>query len=201
MPTNPSVAGEAQTQIGSQCGQENIDINTTTFTSREMPTTLFLMPKKDKKENPKTKPRSNPKSTPQNQTQRNANANQMANSAQNSSDEEILAATEEMENRDRLKKVQEAKKREEEERTKKKLLAVKPPKEKEGNLSDEELLSAALALEHLQRGQGEEEHPHHNQEPGHHDDGVHRGEQQEGQAQVGRDAQHFPDHKPSSDIA
>ena len=83
----------------------------------KMPTTLFCMAKKDKKENPKTKsnpkPRSNPKPTPQNQTQRNANPNPMANSAQNSSDEEILAATEEMEKRDRLNMVKEAMMKEE----------------------------------------------------------------------------------------
>ena len=75
--------------------------------------------------------------------------------AQNSSDEEMLVAALELEKSRRLKKAQELKRKEAEERDKR--------KKAEGDIifeseDDEELLEAALALEH---GQGVHQHPEH----------------------------------------
>ena len=131
LPSTPSEAREAQTKTRGQSDHEDIYIDITTPSSIEMPTTLFLMAKKGKKENPEnpktksnTNPRANPKATPKNQpqpksnpnpraktkpstqsqTKKNVNPNPMANPAQNSSDEELLVATEEWEKQDRLNK-------------------------------------------------------------------------------------------------
>ena len=171
LPSTQSEAREAQTKTRDKSDQEDIYIDITTPSSIEMPTTLFLMAKKGKKENPEnpktksnTNPRANPKATPKNQTQpksnpnpraktkpstqsqtkKNVNSNPMANPAPNYSDEEHLVATEDWEKRDRLNKVKEARMREEEIRTKKRVLAVKPPKSEKAIISNSGTRAVAM---------------------------------------------------------
>ena len=86
LPSTQSEAREAQTKTRDKSDQEDIYIDITNSSSIEMSTTIFLVAKKGKKENPEspktTTHRANPKSTPKNQPQPKPKPKKNANPTQ-----------------------------------------------------------------------------------------------------------------------